>query len=159
MNEVFQAPEGRNMFAPLGFITVMKMKKFFIIPFLLLSLSSVAQIDTAYLPPYAYLTYDTQEWKMKNFENDHFSNIRLQGKIDKGFELKIQLILGDTLITKENLFAKLENRNPYGRKMVMQSFEEMGDYYLGIFNYSQDECSRNDIPLMLKSMTYRAFFA
>ena len=158
MNEVVQAPKGRNMVTPLGCITVMKMKKYFIIPFLLLTLSAASQIDTAYLPPFAYLTYDTQEWEMKNFENEGFSYVRLQGKIDKGFELKIQLILGDTLITKETLFAKLENRNPYGRKMVMQSFEEMGDYYLGIFNYSQDECSRNDIPLMLKSMTFRAVF-
>ena len=158
MNEVFQAPAGRNMFAPLGFIAVMKMKKFFIIPFLLLSLSSVAQIDTAYLPPFAYLTYDTKEWEIEDSESDRYSSVNLIGKIDDAFELKIRLNLGDTIITKENLLAQLENRSPYGRKMIMQSFEEMGDYYLGVFNYSQDECSRNNIPLMLKSMKFRAAF-
>jgi hypothetical protein len=135
-----------------------KMKKFFIIPFLMLALSSIAQIDTAYLPPFAYLTYDAQEWEVRETENDRYSNVRLEGKIDKGFELKIRLNLGDTLITKENLLAKLENRTPYGREMEMQSFDEMGGYYLGVFSFSQDECSRNDIPVMFKSMKFRAAF-
>ena len=134
------------------------MKKYFIIPFLLLTLSAASQIDTAYLPPFAYLTYDTQEWEMTDSESDRYSSVRLKGKIDKGFELKIRLNLGDTLITKENLIAKLENRTPYGREMVMHSFDEMGDYYLGVFSYSQDECSRNDIPPMFKSMKFRAAF-
>ncbi len=124
----------------------------------MITLSSVAQIDTAYLPPFAYLTYDKQEWEMRDSENDKYSSVRLEGKIDKGFELKIRLNLGDTLITKENLLAKLESRAPYGSKMVLQSFDEMGDYYLGVFSFSQDECSRNDIPAMFKSMKFRAAF-
>jgi len=136
----------------------MKMKKILILPLLMITLSSVAQIDTAYLPPFAYLTYDKQEWEMRDSENDKYSSVRLEGKIDKGFELKIRLNLGDTLITKENLLAKLEYRAPYGSKMVLQSFDEMGDYYLGVFSFSQDECSRNDIPAMFKSMKFRAAF-
>ena len=121
-------------------------------------LNVAAQIDTAYLPPFAYLKYDSQEWEMTDSENDRNSTVRLKGKIDKGFELKIRLNIGDTLITKENLLAKLEARTPYGSEMVLQSFDTMGDYYLGVFNFSQDECSRNDIPVMFKSMKFRAAF-
>jgi hypothetical protein len=124
----------------------------------MLALSSVAQIDTAYLPPFAYLTYDTQEWEMKDSESDRSATLRLKGKIDKGFELKIRLNLGDTLITKENLIAKFDERSPYGSKMILQSMDEMGEYYLAVFGFSQDECSRNDIPVMFKSMKFRAAF-
>ena len=84
MNEVVQAPEGRNMIAPLRCITVMNMKKNFIIPLLMLTLSSVAQIDTAYLPPFAYITYDTQEWEISDSENQGYSTLRLKGKKEKG---------------------------------------------------------------------------
>ncbi|MFM1999097.1 MAG: hypothetical protein RL204_1044 [Bacteroidota bacterium] len=134
------------------------MKKILILPLLMFVLNVAAQIDTAYLPPFAYLKYDTQEWEMSDSENDRYSTIRLKGKIDKGFELKIRLNIGDTLITKENLLAKLEARTPYGSQMVLQSFDTMGEYYLGVFNFSQDECSRNDIPVMFKTMKFRAAF-
>ena len=42
--------------------------------------------------------------------------------------------------------------------MVVESFTEMGEYFLGVFSFSQDECSRNDIPVMFKSMKFRAAF-
>lgn len=134
------------------------MKKLFLLPFLICALSAMAQIDTAYLPPFAFMTYDTQEWDMEENETDENASIRLRGKIDKGFELKIRLNIGDTLITKENLLAKLESRNPYGRQMVIENLNDMGEYFIGVFSFSQDECSRNDIPVMLKSAKFRAAF-
>jgi hypothetical protein len=134
------------------------MKKILILPLLMFVLNVAAQIDTAYIPPFAYLTFDTQEWEISDSESERYSSVRLKGKIDKGFELKIRLNLGDTLITKENLLAKFDIRTPYGREMVVESSSEMGDYILVVFSFSQDECSRNEIPAMFKSMKFRAAF-
>lgn len=134
------------------------MKNILILPFLILTLNVEAQMDTAYLPPFAFLTYDAQEWNIRQSENDRYSSIRLDGKIDKGFEIKIRLNIGDTLITKENLLASLEKRSPYGRELILEKFDEKGDFFLGVFSFSQDECSRDDIPIMFKSMKFRAAF-
>ena len=55
------------------------MKKLLILPLLMLVLNVAAQIDTAYLPPFVYLTYDSQEWNTHlNLEIDK-SRLQLGG--------------------------------------------------------------------------------
>jgi hypothetical protein len=66
-------------------------------------------MDTAYLPPFAFLTYDAKEWDIRQSENDRYSSIRLDGKIDKGFEIKIRLNIGDTLRTRYSRHDKISS--------------------------------------------------
>lgn len=134
------------------------MRKLLILPLLTLAFCSAAQIDTAYLPPFVYLTYDTKEWAIEQTESERYASVHLNGKLEKGFELDIELNIGDTIITKENLIADLERLTPYGREMELQSLDEMGEYYIGVFSYTQDECSRNEIPAIFKSMMFRTAF-
>lgn len=134
------------------------MKKILILPLFMLVLNTSAQIDTAYLPPFAFLTYNTSEWEIEDHESDQYSFIHLMGKMDAGLNLQIQLAFGDTTITRANLFANLKNNPTYGAKMELESFEEFGDYFIGVFKYTQDECSRNGIPAILRATKFRAAF-